>query len=143
VTAVLGLVACSWQIGRAPSAVPAARPRLEAPAVAEPGLEDSLSRALDAATLVRLDTRDGPELLLRVERADVVGLASSGAQVQEARLDLSLSLLTEPPESARVSGVQGFAGSSPLELEAARRQAFDELSERLVEEAVEQLLVAR
>ncbi len=140
-TAVLGLIACSWHIGRAPSTVPAARPRVESFALAEPGLEVSLNRALLQACGARLDTQDGPELLLRLDRAEVVGLASGGTQAREAQLTLTLSLLADPPSTVQVQGAQAFVGATPTQLEAARRQAFDELSERLVDQAVESLLV--
>ena len=137
------MLACSWHLGRVPARIDGARPRVEAVGVAEPGLSESLERALHVAAARRLELGSGPELVLKVESVEVLTRAASGsALAREAHLDLSLSLLTEPPESVRISGVQAYTGSDPLQLEAARRQALHELSTRLVEQAVQDLLVA-
>ena len=136
---VVLLVGC--RLGHPPATVSYTPGPISTPS-AEPGLDEALRRQLTAALAQRQALGEGPRVALTVLSAQSGLQASDGSQtVYTARLSVSVTLAGPAPRQVVLTGQRTFSGQTPLQASTARAAAFETLSEELMADAADWLLL--
>ena len=135
----IGLVGCSWSLGRAPAVTPAVALGEVRVLAVEGDLREDLRRAIAAEVADRARLGKGPALSADVLETDVRSVAPGGA-LQQARLVVRFALEGAGDHTAEGRRTFSLVPGDPIATAAARRAAFGALARDLSAEAVTRLL---